>query len=255
MKQQRTLELMGLAAVITVVALVSVAGPTSLSSFDGVAEATSGEGAQVPTTAAPTDPVPRTPWGEPDLQGTWTDEHTTPFQRPEKYAGREFLTEAEIAEQDKQRAGDRFSLVNASGDLLLRPRGLEGSEQDIARASNASFVSTKQTGRRTSLVVDPPDGRVPPFTTEAQKIRATIREFQLALLQATDTCKNKVARTATEGCAEGQVGPPSARRADPAPYYNAARLNRADGPEDRSLAERCMSGGLPDFGGFRQIVQ
>jgi hypothetical protein len=192
----------------------------------------------------------RTTWGEPDLQGIWTDEHTTPFQRPAKYAGREFLTEAEVAELEKARAADRFSSVLASGDLLLRPLGVEGGEQDVARPDDSRLVSTKQTGQRTSLVIDPPDGRVPALTAEAQKMKATNREFQLALMQATDACKNQ-----TPACAGGIYGPPSPRRADPAPYYNTGRLNRADGPEDRSLAERCMGANLPDFGGFRQIVQ
>jgi mono/diheme cytochrome c family protein len=53
------------------------------------------------TAAAPTL---KTSWDEPDLQGIWTDELQTPMQRPAKFAGREFLTEAEIAELDAQRA-------------------------------------------------------------------------------------------------------------------------------------------------------
>ena len=53
------------------------------------------------------------------------------------------------------------------------------------------FVAMKRTGTRTSLIVDPPDGRIPPLTPEAQKMAAAEREFRLALLQATETCKNK----------------------------------------------------------------
>ena len=60
-------------------------------------------------------------------------------------------------------------------------------------------------------------------------------------------------------CAGGQYGPASPRRAEAPPHYLTALVNRADGPEDRSLGERCMSGQLPDFGGaagfFLQIVQ
>ena len=140
--------------------------------------------------------------------------------------------------------------MQASGDLLLRPLGLEGREVDVAKGDDAALVSTQRTGRRTSLVVDPPDGRVPPLTPEAQQSRAAMRRFQLALLQATDACKN-----GTPVCAGGTYGPSSPRRAEPPPDYNSDRLNRADGPEDRSLGERCMAGGLPDFAGFRQIVQ
>jgi hypothetical protein len=232
---RRLLEMTGLAAVITIGALVAVAGQVGPAAGSGAA--------------------PRTSWGEPDLHGIWTEQHTTPFQRPAKYADREFFTDEEIAEMDKERAADRFSSVLASGDLLFRPMGVEGTGPDVVRANNAPFVSMKHTGRRTSLVVDPLDGRVPALTPEAQKKRAAIRDFQLALMEAVNTCKDKEASTPTAGCPEGSAKPPSPRRADPAPYYNTERLNRADGPEDRSLAERCMGGGLPEFAGFRQIAQ
>ena len=116
------------------------------------------------------------------------------------------------------------------------------------------FLTHKHTGRRTSLIVDPPDGRIPPLTPEAQQRRDTIRDYQLALLRATDVCKNN-----QPTCQGGEYGDPSPRRADPPPYYPAAAFNRADHPEDRGLAERCMSARLPDFGGgagfFLQIVQ
>src|SRR5580700_1701661 len=49
-------------------------------------------------------PAPKTAWGEPDLQGIWGDEYQTPLQRPAKYAGKEFFTDAEIAALDKERA-------------------------------------------------------------------------------------------------------------------------------------------------------
>ena len=76
------------------------------------------------------------------------------------------------------------------------------------------------------------------------------RAFQLALMQATETCK-----TQEPACRGGSYGPPSPRRAELPPIYNTDRLNRSDGPEDRSLAERCMAGVLPDFSGYRRIVQ
>jgi hypothetical protein len=189
-------------------------------------------------------PALTTPWGEPDLQGIWTDERDTPLQRPTKYAGREFFTDAEIAELDKQRAavlGREYRDKNSAG---------KGTEQDVAGAYNAVFESHKRTGRRTSLIVDPPNGRIPPLTPEAEKRRARYREFQLALLQATDSCKNR-----GTSCREGMYGPTSPKRAEPAPVYNTERLNRADGPEDRSLTERCMGATLPDLSGYRRIVQ
>src|SRR5437660_3842169 len=181
----------------------------------------------------------KTPWGEPNLQGIWTDEYQTPLQRPAKYAGREFFTDEERAALDAQRAA-----------IELRPRQERGTERDVAGAYNQVFMSIRRTGRRTSLIVDPPDGRTPPLTPDIQKQMAAEREYRLALLQPTDTCKNK-----EPGCRGGKYGPPSPRRAEDPPRYSTGNTNRVDNPEDRSMSERCMAAVLPDFGGFRRIVQ
>jgi hypothetical protein len=183
----------------------------------------------------------KTPWGEPDLQGIWTDEFDTPLQRSPKYANQEFFTDEQRADLDKARSA-----------ILTR----FATEREINGAYNAAtFFSTKRTGARTSKIVDPPNGRLPPLTPEAQKIAAADRDFRLALLQSTDTCKNKL-----PGCAGGTYNPtPSTRRAEAPPRYNTGRFDRNDGPEDSSLAERCLTAGLPEFGGntgsFRRIVQ
>ena len=113
----------------------------------------------------------------------------------------------------------------------------------------------KRTGVRTSLIVDPPNGRLPPLTPEAQKAAAADREFRLALLQATETCKNKY-----RNCAGGTYDPtPSPRLAERRRATTPGGINRHDGPEDGALAERCLTGGLPEFGAgtgsFRRIVQ
>jgi hypothetical protein len=193
-----------------------------------------------PAGSATPGPGPRTAWGDPDLQGIWTDEYQTPLQRPAKYATKEAFTDEERAELDRQRAA-----------ILRRDQRVEvGSERDVAGAYNAVFQSIKHTGKRTSLVVDPPDGRIPALTPEAKQRADTDRQFRLALLQATQTCKDGDA-----ACAGGKYGPPSPRRAEVAPFYNTGRLNRSDGPEDRSMTERCMAAVLPDFGGYRRIVQ
>jgi hypothetical protein len=196
--------------------------------------------------ASASAPVLKTPWGEPDLQGIWMDESDTPLQRPAKYANQEFFTEAQRAELDKERAA-----------LLGRDKRVErGTELDVAGAYNAAFMSIKRTGVRTSLIVDPPDGRIPPRTPEAQKIAAADREFRLALLQSTETCKNK-----SVACTGGKYDPtPSPQRSEIPARYNTARMNRHDAPEDGALGDRCLTGGLPEFGtayggSFRRIVQ
>ena len=191
--------------------------------------------------AAKAAPAPKTAWGDPDLQGIWTDDFQTPLQRPARYATKEFFNEKEREDIDQQRAG-----------LLRREVRVErGTEKDVAGAYNAVFQSIKHTGRRTSLIVDPPDGRIPAVTPEAKRAADIDREYRLALLQSTEVCKNK------EAACNGWKydAKPSPRRAENPPAYNSARMNRKDGPEDLSLMERCMGGALPDFGGYRRIVQ
>jgi hypothetical protein len=194
-------------------------------------------------------PTLKTPWGEPDLQGIWTDETDTPLQRPAKYASQEFFTPAQRAELDAARTAVLVNADNAAS------RSGKGSERDVAGAYNSQFVSFKRTGARTSLIVDPPDGRIPPLTPQAQKIAAAEREFRLALIEATDTCRDKA-----PACAGGKYDPtPSPRFNERPPRYNVVAINRHDGPEDGNLANRCLTGGLPEFGSrtgsYRRIVQ
>jgi hypothetical protein len=203
-----------------------------------------GTSAQAPTTTPA--PALKTPWGEPDLQGIWTDETDTPFQRPVQFANQEFFTPEQRAQLDRTRT-----------ELLERERDRteRGTARDVAGAYNSAFVSFKRTGARTSLIVDPPNGRMPPLTPEAQKIAASERAFFLALLQATDTCMAR-----EPACSGGKYDPtPSPRFDERPPRYNAVRFNRHDGPEDGALADRCLTLGLPEFGNrtgsFRRIVQ
>lgn len=222
--KKRLLEVAGV-----VVGVVGVAGLLYLTELTGQGQAQSAESASA-----------KTPWGDPDLQGIWTDPYQTPLQRPQKFGNRAEFTEEERQELDKQR-----------GALERRDKRVErGTERDVAGAYNAVFQSVRPTGKRTSLIVDPPDGRIPALTPEAMQRGKADQQYRLALLAPTDTCKNKEA-----ACAGGQYGPVSAKRAEMPPFYNTGRLNRNDGPEDRSLAERCMGAGLPDFGGYRRIVQ
>jgi hypothetical protein len=197
---------------------------------------------------APSTPALKTPWGDPDLQGIWTDETDTPFQRSPKFANQEFFTDAQREEFDIQRSALRGRDT----------RGERSSEADVAGAYNAVWGGRKRTGRRTSMISDPPDGRIPPATTEAEKNAAADRDFRLALMRATQTCK-----LGLPGCAGGKYDPTPAvsRRDELPPRYNVARMNRHDRPEDGALADRCLTAGLPEFGAgngggsFRRIVQ
>src|SRR5512134_2957434 len=194
------------------------------------------------TTAAGTSPA--TAWGEPDLQGIWTRATNEPLQRPARFKDRESLTDQERAELDNKIS----DIVGRESDENSRPRG---TEQDVSGGYSAAiFTSHLPVGRRTSMIVDPPDGRVPSLTAQEQKKRSDLRAYAFALLQATDVCKNKLL-----ACTGWKYGPPSPRRAEVPPSYimegiiggGGGGINRTDGPEDRILSERCLSSALPDF--------
>jgi hypothetical protein len=180
-----------------------------------------------------------TAWGHPNLEGIWLDVYSTPFERSAEFADRELATAEERAARDQARMGSQGRNV----------RGGDG-RVDVAGAYNAVYTSAKPAGPRTSLVVDPPNGRVPALTEEAQGLIDLRREWTLMLLQNTETCES-----GAPGCRGGEYGPPSPRRFDVTPFYNTGRMNRHDGPEDQSSGDRCMSGRTPDFNGFRRVVQ
>jgi hypothetical protein len=131
--------------------------------------------------------VPRTADGKPDLQGVWNSATLTPFERPKQYAGKEFFTAQEAADYAKgelhnvdgdRRDGDTATDVNRAYNEFWRERGKLDSDL------------------RTSMITDPPDGRIPPLTPQGQKIATDRRQ--------------------------------------------ANRGHEFDGPENRSLAERCI---------------
>jgi len=102
----------------------------------------------------------QTPWGDPDLQGSWSNATTTPLERPAKFNGREFLTEQERAAQDKD------------STIATDKRATPGTPEDVNGAYNGFWWDRGLSDGRTSLIVDPPDGRIPPLTPEAQKRKA-----------------------------------------------------------------------------------
>ena len=105
--------------------------------------------------------TPRTPWGEPDLQGTWSSEAelSVPFERPAQYGDRRFLTDAEFAQRQKQTASQLQS-DSSEFDVFTadtRNAGAVGS----ATSPPPHWLERGKASRRTSLVIDPPDGRLP----------------------------------------------------------------------------------------------
>src|SRR5262249_6770345 len=112
--------------------------------------------------------VPKTPWGDPDLQGVWNDATSTPLQRPGGVGAKDVLTDEEAEEFQQQLAHD-----------LTRDRRDGGADADVNRAYNEHWMDSRRlkitADRPTSLVVDPPDGRIPPplpLTPEREQARA-----------------------------------------------------------------------------------
>ena len=180
-----------------------------------------------------------TAWGHPDLEGIWLDVYDTPFERNPELGARE------VATDEERQARDQARMVNPG-----RNERSGAAARDVAGAYNAVYTSAKPAGPRTSLVVDPPDGRIPALTAEAEQRNEMEQEWRLLLLQNTETCE-----VGAPGCRGGTYGPPSPRRFDVTPFYNTSRMNRHDGPEDQSAGDRCMRGVTPDFRGHRRIVQ
>jgi len=104
------------------------------------------------------DQARRTPWGDPDLEGIWTNATLTPLQRPPELGAKEFFTPEEAAQFQRT----RIEQTNADRPL---PPGQVGAYNDVFFERGTSIVRS----RRTSLVVDPSDGRIPSLTPEAQK--------------------------------------------------------------------------------------
>ncbi|HEV3331047.1 MAG TPA: hypothetical protein VG096_08715 [Bryobacteraceae bacterium] len=146
MRDRRVVSLSALAGVLGLVSLtaVSITGQTPASP----AKAPLGAKAGTP---------PRTPWGDPDLQGTWFVLADVPLERSAANAGKEFLTDAEVAAADQQKG------LNPGRNARSADKS-----QDVSGAYNAVFNSVLKTGKRTSMIIDPPDGKIPPLVPGAR---------------------------------------------------------------------------------------
>ena len=157
-----------------------------------------------PSAAAPTWTAPRTPDGKPDLQGIWTNVVVTPLERPSALAGREALTAEEVAELETRITERQVDRAPRQGD---------------PGTYNRFWVPPGKVSTQTSLIIDPPDGRMPPLTPQGQK-------------------------RADANIESGQGG------------ESRSHLRGTDGPEQRTVWERCLTRVLPRLpGGYNNNFQ
>jgi len=113
--------------------------------------------------------APHTPWGDPDLQGTWSSEAelSVPFERPAQYGERQVLTDQEfaarLAQTEKQLQSD-----NSEFDIETADRSNAGAVGS-ATSPPPHWLERGKTSRRTAIVIDPPDGRIPPLVAAARQ--------------------------------------------------------------------------------------
>ena len=131
--------------------LASVLGTTAVAGFARPAEAQAGAG----------EWVQRTPWGDLDLQGEWTSEgeYGVPLERPAEFGSRAFLTDEEYAK--------RLADVQERDERDLKSVDVLSGKVDGPSAPIPHWREYETDSRRTSLVIDPPNGRLPPRTSQA----------------------------------------------------------------------------------------
>ena len=129
--------------------------------------------APAPVSAQGASAPPRTSWGAPDLQGVWDFRTITPLQRPEALGDQEFLTEEEAANLE-QEAVDRDERLLNEAARHTEAGGSVGAYNNFWMDRGTNIVGN----RRTSLIVDPPNGRMPPLTLQAERLAAARRDHR-----------------------------------------------------------------------------
>ena len=138
-----------------------------------------------PALAQDTYTAPRNAEGQPNLSGIWSNNRATPLQRPEQLAGKTTLSDEELAEltskiqefRDAEQAGDLL------GDRLIQQALGDSKYQDfdvVTGNYNAFWLVERQLDNRTSLITDPPNGRIPALTADAQQRSTERREYSAA---------------------------------------------------------------------------
>ncbi len=123
--------------------------------------------------------IPRTPDGHPDLQGVWTNATITPLERPAKLAGKPTLSDAEATAYEKSQAEELQAQDGQSDGPLIAAAGSSGTGgYNVLFVDRGTELARVDGVKRTSLIVDPPDGKVPPLTDEAKKrLSGMMRSF------------------------------------------------------------------------------
>ena len=147
--------------------------------------------AQTPTgTATTKGSAPRTSWGRPDLSGMWTmqDDSSTPLERPREFGARAYLTDEELAQ--KKNREEASAEDNKADRSAVRGANYKGNEE------GPTYWYERGVSPRTSLIIDPPDGRLPPMTPEAQQEHAAF----VALMRTHSEADSSQDRTSNERC-------------------------------------------------------
>ena len=121
--------------------------------------------------------IPRAPDGKPSLQGTWDFKSATPLNRPERWKDKEFLTQEEVADYENGILERRAKGAESEGQIR---EGLDG-QRDVDVGYNSGFLelgTTLDGSLRTSLIVDPPNGRMPAMLDSARKRNRPYVEMQ-----------------------------------------------------------------------------
>jgi len=193
MMRNRTLVLLGtaLVAVVLCAAVVIAQAPSGTRSFHATTTDTdaaikaAAEAARTAQASRGAWTVPKTPWGDPDLRGYWLSQSYTPLERPAELAGKAFYTEQEAIEAFKRAV---------EADAEVDPRTVH---YDWKEYGMDAWQSPVRPNLRTALIIDPPDGRIPPMTPEGKQRAAAARRGP-----------SVISRGLYERCITSNQGPP-----------------------------------------------
>ena len=165
--------------------------------------------------------LPRTAWGTPDLQGVWDFRSITPMERPDDLADTEFLTAEEAARLEQETLARNEELLNRPAERTSATESVDSGENGAPGFYNNFWLDRGTTTvgtRRTSLVVDPSNGKMPPLTPEAEAQQAALRAAREGVVTHAPTPGGWVEDFGSNGlqlrCITGfNSGPPMTRAA------------------------------------------